>query len=78
MPTILVWNGYRFHFYSNEKGEPPHVHVTKAGNTCKIWLPEQELAYNDGFRHNDMHVVMEGIEQHREVLMAAWVRIHGH
>ncbi len=30
MPTVLVWNGYRFYFFSNEGFEPPHIHVDKA------------------------------------------------
>ena len=29
MPTVLRWNGYRFYFFSNERGEPAHMHVDK-------------------------------------------------
>ena len=29
MPTVLRLDGYRFHFYSHEPNEPPHVHVDK-------------------------------------------------
>lgn len=29
MPTILLWRGHRFFFYSNEGSEPPHVHVAR-------------------------------------------------
>jgi hypothetical protein len=29
VPTIFRWKGYRFHFYSDEGQEPPHVHVDK-------------------------------------------------
>ena len=27
MPTVLRWGAYRafFYFYSNERGEPPHI-----------------------------------------------------
>jgi hypothetical protein len=31
MPTIFLWNGYRFYFYSNE-GRPRegrHIHIRK-------------------------------------------------
>ena len=31
MPTILRKNGFRFFFYSNERNEPPHVHVVGRG-----------------------------------------------
>lgn len=78
MPTILLWNGYRFHFYSNEKGEPPHVHVSKDGATCKLWLPELELAYNDRFKHNELRAIMEGVALHADTLLAAWTKYHGH
>ncbi|MGH6896023.1 MAG: DUF4160 domain-containing protein [Geminicoccaceae bacterium] len=26
----MRWRGYRFHFYSDETGERPHVHVRRA------------------------------------------------
>ncbi|WP_414707529.1 DUF4160 domain-containing protein [Rhodoferax sp. UBA5149] len=27
MPTVLRISGFRFHFYSDERMEPPHIHV---------------------------------------------------
>jgi hypothetical protein len=38
MPTVLLINGFRFFFYSNENNEPAHIHVTKANADGKIWL----------------------------------------
>jgi hypothetical protein len=29
MPTVLVVDGFRFFFFSNEGFEPPHIHVEK-------------------------------------------------
>ncbi len=29
MPTVLLINGYRFFFFSNEGNEPRHIHVEK-------------------------------------------------
>ncbi|GEM_PF-6408691 len=29
MPTVLRNGPFRYFFYSNEKGEPPHVHVQR-------------------------------------------------
>jgi len=26
MPTLLLVEGYRFYFFSDERQEPPHVH----------------------------------------------------
>jgi hypothetical protein len=49
MPTILRILGYRFYFHSHEPGEPPHVHVDKAGSTIKVWLENLEVAKSRGF-----------------------------
>ena len=45
MPTIHIKNGFRFFFYSNEAGEPPHVHVIGHGGEAKIWLQTCEIAW---------------------------------
>jgi len=29
VPTLLVVEGFRFYFFSDERQEPPHVHVKK-------------------------------------------------
>ena len=38
MPTILRWGPYRAFFYSNEGGEPPHIHVRSGDFEAKFWL----------------------------------------
>ena len=38
MPTILLINGWRFHFYSDERNEPIHTHAEKAEKECEYWL----------------------------------------
>ena len=49
MPTIFVWRGHRFFFYSADGGEPAHVHVRKGSSECKIWLRDAGVAYNRGY-----------------------------
>ena len=52
MPTVLIEEGFRFFFYSNEGSprEPVHVHVEKSGLEAKVWLrPKVTVAYNDGY-----------------------------
>jgi hypothetical protein len=48
MPTVLRIHAYRFHFYSDEKNEPPHIHVASADGECKFWLEPVRLAGNRG------------------------------
>lgn len=41
MPSLFVVSGYKVFFWSNENGEPIHVHVCKGvptSNATKIWL----------------------------------------
>ncbi|MGZ5876149.1 MAG: DUF4160 domain-containing protein [Bradyrhizobium sp.] len=38
MPTVLRWGPYRAFFYSNEGGEPPHIHVRSGDAEAKFWL----------------------------------------
>ena len=40
MPIILLLNGWRFYFYSNENNEPIHIHIQKAEMEAKFWLKE--------------------------------------
>lgn len=36
MPTVLVLDGYRLFFYSNENDEPAHIHVEE-GEAIGKW-----------------------------------------
>ena len=52
MPTILLVQGWRLFFYSNEGNEPLHVHARKGDCECKFWLNsdiyeiEEDWSYN--------------------------------
>ena len=49
MPTVLRWGPYRAFFYSNERGEPPHIHVRAGDFEAKFWLHDLSVAVNAGF-----------------------------
>ncbi len=75
MPKIFEWNGYRFHFFSNEGDprEPVHVHVTRALATAKFWLrPEVAVAYNKGFNAKVLSQLVSVIEDRTEEIESAW------
>lgn len=44
MPTVLRVGSFRFHFYSDEGHEPPHIHVDTGDGECKFWLDPIVLA----------------------------------
>lgn len=50
MPTVLRIRSFRFHFYSDELKEPPHIHVTTPDGECKFWLDPVRLARNRGLQ----------------------------
>lgn len=60
MPTVLLLNGLRFFFYSNENKEPIHIHVTKGNANGKIWLhPSIEIAYMYNFNSGEEKEIMQ-------------------
>ena len=38
MPTVIIINGFRLYFYSNENDEPIHVHIEKGNGSGKWWV----------------------------------------
>lgn len=57
MPTILRIGPFRFHFYSNEGTEPPHIHVASKDGECKFWLEPITLAGNKGMKGHEIREV---------------------
>jgi Domain of unknown function (DUF4160) len=54
MPTVLRWSRYRVFFFSNERNEPPHIHVRAADNEAKFWLHDFAVAANAGFPAHEL------------------------
>ena len=82
MPTILLLNGWRFHFYSNERNEPMHIHAEKAERECKYWIDAEAFNIREAFAYNmsprDVREVRQIIFEHFDHLVAEWRRVHGH
>ncbi len=72
MPTVLRVGRYRFHFFSNESQEPPHIHVKAAEDEAKFWLDPVQLAANYGFNANELTDIERIIHEHRDELLEAW------
>lgn len=44
MPNLFTVSGYKIYFWSNEDGEPIHIHISKgkpSPNSTKIWLTKK-------------------------------------
>ena len=72
MPTVLRWHGFRFYFFSNERNEPPHVHVDKAGRSAKFWLVPVSLARNHGYSDRELNRLHAKIEELEDTFLKAW------
>jgi hypothetical protein len=73
MPTVLLYKGYRFFFYSNENNEPEHIHVKKAAAEGKLWLtPVLAIAYLHGFTPAEEREIWEVCTNHSNQFKQKW------
>lgn len=72
MPTVLRIGAYRFFFYSNEAGEPRHVHVQREQMLAKFWLQPPALARSNGFPAPELRRLLALVEIHQALFLEAW------
>jgi len=72
MPTVLRIGSFRFHFYSDEGAEPPHIHVRTPDGECKYWLEPISLATVKGIKAHDLRVIERLVFEHHPVLLGAY------
>ena len=79
LPTLFEVYGYRVFFWSNETGEPVHVHVCKGkptANATKIWLPPESnpiLANNNSnIPDKELKRILKMIALNRDSIIAQW------
>lgn len=72
MPTVFVKYGYRFHFYSNERNEPCHIHVTGKGGEMKVWLPSLKIEFAYSLSPPEQRKIMVAIRENIEKIMEEW------
>jgi hypothetical protein len=72
VPTVLRWGAYRAFFYSNERDEPPHIHIRAGDKEIKVWLHDLTLAANMGFAAHEVGDTIRHLRANRLKLMAAW------
>jgi Domain of unknown function (DUF4160) len=72
MPTILRAGKYRFFFFSNERGEPRHIHVESGDNYAKFWLEPLDLARSVGYKDIELAEIRKLIQENIIILKASW------
>ena len=78
MPTVLRIGPYRFHFYSDERGEPPHIHVACGDGECKLWLRPVRLARNRGLPAHEVRRIERLVYENLELLENKYNESHQH
>lgn len=68
-------DGFRFYFFSNERNEPPHVHLRKGNGKGKFWIAPVALAWARGLQPGELSRAREIVIENRGFLLEAW---HGH
>jgi hypothetical protein len=76
MPTVLRIGRFRFHFYSDERGEPPHIHVAAADGECKFWLEPIALACNKGLHPETVRRIERLVYEHADFLREMYDEHH--
>ena len=72
MPTVLIKHGFRFHFFSADGVEPPHIHIDGDGKRAKVWLVNGNVAKTGGFSDQQMKRILLIIEEHQTEMLEAW------
>ena len=72
MPTVLRVGPYRFYFYSSDRREPPHVHVTRDSCRAKIWLEPVRFDRSTGFGRREIVRIIALVWEHHQQLLGAW------
>lgn len=72
MPAIVTIGPYRFYFHSNERGEPPHIHVREGRSHAKFWLEPVEVASCTGFASHELNRIAAHVMRHRVEFLQEW------
>ena len=71
-PTVLRSGPYRLFFFSNEAGEPPHVHVQRERMLAEFWLEPVSLARSTGFSPPELIRIQTIVTENVSVILEAW------
>jgi len=71
MPTLFIFFGFRFLFYSNDH-EPIHLHIIKDGCEAKYNVNPIQIIYNHGFKKRELAIIESVIEENEEIIINRW------
>ena len=71
MPTLFVFFGFRFLFYSNDH-EPVHIHIVKDDCEAKYNVNPIQQFYNRGYKKREIALIESIIEENQDVIIDRW------
>lgn len=81
MPSLFMVSGYKVYFWSNEHGEPVHVHISKgkpSPSATKIWLTRTGgcILANNGSKipSKELDELMEFVSAQFFLICSEWKR----
>lgn len=84
MPKALMdFLGYQIYFWSNEQGEPIHVHISKGSpteNATKFWITRDgiELVHNKSqIPSKELKKIQKYLWANRNSIIARWYQYFG-
>ncbi len=72
MPTVLRLHGWRFHFYSDEGKEAPHIHVDTGEGACKFWLSPVRLARSEQVKPAALRKIEIAVVENESLFLEKW------
>ena len=73
MPTVLRIGSYRFHFFSDEGNEPPHIiHVLFERKDCNFWLDPITLANDRSIPIHRLNEIERLIYENKEFFITKY------
>jgi hypothetical protein len=76
-PTVKRIGPYRFFFFSNEGGEPPHIHVQRDRKLAKFWLDPVRLARSTRFAAHELTEVQGLVRDNEASFLEVWHEFFG-
>jgi len=76
MPTVLRIGSFRFHFYSDERNEPPHIHIETPDGECKFWLDPIRLARNKNVSPKVIRDIEKLVFEYQKFLKERYCEFH--
>jgi hypothetical protein len=78
VPDVTRAGPYRFFFYSNERDEPPHIHVRRERKVAKFWLGEVSLAKSRGFPAHELRELERMVVERQQQFLKEWNEYNPH